>query len=114
AVLDNDFFDNSAHSLGTNGADEYQLTESRWEALASVYNSNLRDIYTWSKEGIYGLAGSAETNILDWTYAYFYIFNANQALEGIQKIEPTESEQLAWNNVKGSALFFRAYRYYQL
>lgn len=114
AILDIDFFDNSAHSLGTNGADEYRTTETKWEGLASVYNSNLRDIYIWNTAGVYGVGGTGETVVFDWTYAYYYIFCANQALQGIETIKPAQAEHAAWNNVKGSALFFRAYRYYQL
>ncbi len=86
------------------------MPEPRWNQLATESNSYLRDIYTWSKN----------INMLqyeqnqDWNRAYVYIFYANHALAGIGAITPAAGEQAAWNNVKGSAHFFRAFHYYAL
>jgi hypothetical protein len=44
----------------------------------------------------------------DWSYSYAAIYNANYCLEQIEKIDQN-SNLLSWNNVKGSALFFRSY-----
>jgi starch-binding outer membrane protein, SusD/RagB family len=111
AILDYNFLPgNSAHTLGANGSDEYIITEARWTQLATEAYAYLRDVYVWSKE----------INMLqyeqnkDWNRAYVYIFYANHALSGINAIKPTADEQAAWNNVKGSALFFRAFNYYAL
>lgn len=50
----------------------------------------------------------------DWSYAYTPIYTANYALEQLDKTPPTTTTQTAWNNVKGSALFFRAYYFSQI
>lgn len=111
AILDYNFMPgNSCHTLGNNGNDEFVITESRWNELATETNAYLRDVYAWSKQ----------INMLqyeqsrDWSSAYVYVFYANHALAGIDAITPAAGEQAAWNRVKGSAHFFRAYHYYQL
>lgn len=111
AILDYNFQPgNTAHTLGANGSDEFIITEARWTQLATESFAYLRDVYVWSKQ----------INMLqyeqndDWNRAYVYIFYANHALSGISNIQPAAAEQAAWNNVKGSALFFRAFHYYCL
>ncbi len=49
----------------------------------------------------------------DWDFPYRTIFYANTALDGLAKITGSY-DQAAWNNVKGSALFYRAHIFYQL
>ncbi|QEC40270.1 RagB/SusD family nutrient uptake outer membrane protein [Pseudobacter ginsenosidimutans] len=113
AIVDYDFnFQGgySAHTLGANGADEFIITEAMWNSLATGTSMYLRDIYTWAKD-INMLQYESNT---DWGRSYVLIFYANQALSGIASITPAASEQAAWNNVKGQALFMRALRYYHL
>jgi len=45
----------------------------------------------------------------DWSYAYQAIYNCNIALELLDKIDRTAVNGTAWDNVKGSALFFRSF-----
>jgi starch-binding outer membrane protein, SusD/RagB family len=47
----------------------------------------------------------------DWNYTYQAVFNCNIGLELLEKIERTNVNATAWDNVKGAALFFRAYYY---
>lgn len=47
----------------------------------------------------------------DWNYTYQAVFNCNIGLELLEKIGRTNVNATAWDNVKGSALFFRAYYY---
>jgi len=47
----------------------------------------------------------------DWSFAYRAVYNANLCLELIEKIPITSLNELQWKNVKGSALFFRAYNF---
>ncbi|MGF7229955.1 RagB/SusD family nutrient uptake outer membrane protein [Arachidicoccus sp.] len=44
----------------------------------------------------------------DWANLYNVVYISNLALEGIAKIQQTDVNENNWNNVKGSALFFRA------
>lgn len=50
----------------------------------------------------------------DWNAPYQRVLNANIVLEGIEKVIPATSEQADWNNVKGSALFYRSFDFYHL
>jgi tetratricopeptide (TPR) repeat protein len=50
----------------------------------------------------------------DWAALYTTVFNANLCLESLQKIERTLVNGKQWDNVKGSALFFRAYSFLTL
>jgi tetratricopeptide (TPR) repeat protein len=68
-----------------------------------------KNAYIWASD-IY--EGSKETG--NWGRLYQKIFYANVALEGIDKIQPSAVDQLAWNNIKGSALFYRAHAFFSL
>jgi len=50
----------------------------------------------------------------DWAKAYQRIFKANVVLESLQKIADPNSSLTEQNNVKGSALFYRAFNFYEL
>ena len=63
--------------------------------------------YQWKNDPYEGDEG------IDWNLSYQRILYANMALD-VDKVTPTISEQKAWDNVKGSALFHRAWNYYQL
>lgn len=47
----------------------------------------------------------------DWSTAYFVVFNANYCLEQLEGNAKTFANEQSWNNVKGSAHFFRGYIY---
>ncbi|MDE3184846.1 MAG: RagB/SusD family nutrient uptake outer membrane protein, partial [Bacteroidota bacterium] len=49
----------------------------------------------------------------DWEYMYRIVFYANNVLEGLEKIKNTDDPEV-YNQIKGSALFFRAYAFYQV
>lgn len=92
--------------LGTIAADEIQVDEQQLANLTPVHQ---RNAYLWKKEDLFEGEQSD-----DWNFGYRRILYANQVIEGIQKIKPENAQLDAWNNVKGSALFFRAFNYYQL
>jgi hypothetical protein len=50
----------------------------------------------------------------DWSKNYIPVYNANLSLEAIDKIPETNANKSQWENVKGSALFFRAYSFLNL
>lgn len=50
----------------------------------------------------------------DWSTAYLPVYTSNLCLEGLDKISQTPQNLEQWNNVKGSALFLRAYYFLNL
>lgn len=50
----------------------------------------------------------------DWSKSYQVVYNANMCLERLENIELTSSNRQSWENVKGSALFFRSFYYLDL
>lgn len=96
-----------SYELSLVGADEYTISEDLWRnGLKGTY-SYFKDAYIWADDVF------KENESKDWNRAYERILYANMALD-VEKISPSKTEQKAWNNVKGSALFFRALNYYQL
>lgn len=107
ALLDNTSVVNMANSqmLNAIGGEEYSVTRDAWQLTTSAMQ---RNAYIWAKDVFEGAASD------DWDRAYSRILYANSALDGIHQIKPTIGEQSTWNNVKGSALFIRAFAFYQL
>ncbi len=90
---------------GLMASDNYYLTYAAWQAATSATQ---RNAHIWKKEIYEGAPFS------DWTNAYALIENCNIILDGLQKIDRMPSNQLDWDNLKGQALFFRAYAFYNL
>ena len=67
-----------------------------------------RKSYIWAAD-IFGNVSAG-----DWNIPYKQIFYANVVLEGLGKISPPGAEQAEYNAVKGTALFYRAFAYYNL
>lgn len=88
--------------FGEASDDDYFLLQSKFNSLVTFS----QNIYTWVPN-----ANTVWEN--DWSKLYNPIYNANLSLEGLSKIPVTSSNRNAWNNVKGSALFFRAYFFLQ-
>lgn len=106
ALLDNDQVMNDHNpEIGLLGADNYYVTYDKWQA---ALNAQERNAYIWAKDIYQGEIGA------DWRYAYEQIEYANVALELLQHINQDNANQLDWNNIKGSALFFRAHAFFNL
>jgi len=106
-ILDNwrEMNSSSSHRLGIVGADEYYVADNHWRALSDPYEKNG---YIWADDVYEG------KEVDDWNAAYYRILLANMVLEGTDNIQPSPAEQEAWDKVRGSALFFRAWNHYQL
>ncbi len=106
AVLDNDnVMNKNSPALGTVGSDNYYTPFATWQ---SVPSKQARNAYLWAKDIF---EGSSST---DWLACYQAIEYANIALDGLKKIKPSPSDILQWNNIRGSALFYRANASYDL
>jgi len=95
----------SSHELSIIGADEYYISDNHWDGLRDLYQKNG---YIWADD-VY-----AGQDVDDWNAAYHRILLANLALEGLARISPLPDQRTAWEQAKGSALFFRAWNHYQL
>lgn len=82
--------------------DNYYLPTETW---GSLYREYQRNYYIWQKD---------DNDIVDWSQPYRNIFTCNVVLETLKTNIWSESEQTLANNLKGSALFFRASYFYGL
>jgi len=106
ALLDNNSVMNANYpSIGIVGADNSFVLDAVALTAGQV---NERNAYKWSKD-IYenSLEGGAH-----WQYPYQTIEYANVVLDGLAK--SNISENTTFNNIKGQALFFRSFAYYNL
>lgn len=102
SLLDNySVLNGSYRSLGEVASDNYYLTDQIW---AGTLESN-RNYYLWQP---YDMVLS------DWSVPYNCIFNANLILESLQQVTFSSSTRIEWNKIKGSALFYRGFNYYDL
>lgn len=91
-------------SLGELASDNYYMLTTDWQ---NFWDFRQTQTYIWASNVFNG-------TVPDWNNPYRGVFYANIVLENLQKIEKSETNKVQWNNVKGSALFFRAHAFYQL
>lgn len=108
ALLENvDIVNRATPGLLQLASDDYIfMSTTSWQS--TNYNAE-RNSYIWAKDLFEG-----QKNIKDWDVGYSGIFICNNVLEGLDKIEVTATNQKDWNNIKGWALFMRAYLLYDL
>ncbi|MGE8426714.1 MAG: RagB/SusD family nutrient uptake outer membrane protein [Sphingobacterium sp.] len=109
AWLDNTSKFNNSSSFGNMevSADNLYVPDATFNGLSSAA---ARNMYTWAKgnDDFYEGEGSAS-----WSDAYDKLLQVNAIIEGIDKVERS-SDPTRWDNVKGSALFYRAFYHYAL
>lgn len=105
ALLDDDYTMNLLFpTIGQVGADNLFVTDNKYLTL----DDDLRNTYNWT------VADYISTIVGDWDMPYAMIEKANIVLDGLDKIKTDQSNADLFNNVKGSALFFRGLAYYLL
>lgn len=115
ALLDNTVvFNSNDLFLDEIGAGDFYMLDATYNALkngGNVVAQLQHSAYGWVPD----FDDGEVLTVADWNNCYGRVFNANIILEGIQKIVPANgTEQTAWNNVKGAALFHRAYSHYSI
>jgi starch-binding outer membrane protein, SusD/RagB family len=111
AILNNNVYINGETSygitpaLGEAGSDDYYITDT---TFASKLSQIQRNEYIWASDPYPG------SDVDDWDNTYVCILYTNIVLDGLAKLTPSPSEQQAWNNAEGSALFIRSNQFYQL
>lgn len=83
-------------------ADNYFLKQKVFDGLNEVG----RKFYTWENP-VYNFNN-------DWAKAYITVYNCNLVLDKIKEIKRAEANKNDWDNVKGSALYYRASQYLSL
>jgi len=102
ALLDENVqMNNSSSSLGETACDDYFLAQDRLNALIVNY----QELYLWRLH---------QYTDGDWLYTSRPIYICNLVLERIKNIENNAGNLNAYNNVIGSALFFRSYYFLSL
>ncbi len=89
-------------SIGEVSADDYFLKQRVFDGLSEEG----RKFYTWENP-VYNFNN-------DWAKAYIPVYSCNLVLDKLKEIEMTALNMDEWNNVKGSALFYRASQYLSL
>ncbi|SEN05992.1 SusD family protein [bacterium A37T11] len=106
ALLDRTYIMNTRAAIyGEASSDNYYLSNEVWLSLSEAD----RNLYGWGDEIVY-YDGSDN----GWSSCYQAVYYANLALEQIVGIDKNTSSEDAWNNVKGSAHFFRGYYFYMV
>lgn len=105
-LLDNTSALNRSPVIGEASADDYYMTFGAWQNQYSPKDAN---IYVWAKE-----IWSGKTNIPDWNKPYNQVLYANVVLEQLSKVNRHSSNAIEYDNVKGNALFLRAWSFFDL
>lgn len=110
ALLDNDLIISGGYSAGSDphigalSTDDYYITDADYLNTDDYH----RAAYTWAKKIPF------QPGTKNWIGPYRVIFYANIVLDALNKLSKDKTEQLSYNNIKGSALFYRAFQFYNL
>lgn len=87
---------------GEISSDDFYLLPATWQTLTP----DRREPYLWR----------ADANVIfsDWSNPYNRILVANQVIETLEDIKPTQQQQIQWNSIKGAALLLRSMCLYTL
>lgn len=111
AILDNTtVFNTRQPYMADLGADEYYIVTDQFNTRVQ----HERNLYLWFPESTGPDYYAGSTIIGDWDYNYSAVFYANTALEQLEKINAQPADYAVRANIKGSALFYRAYAFYNL
>lgn len=105
ALLDNGYnFMNRTSYLTQVSDGDFEIDQSDIHSLDNVEKNS----YLWKSDVFEGDV------VMDWNLPYRQIFYANVVIEGLENIEIRDVNVQNYNEVKGSALFYRAYALNQL
>ncbi|OQP55888.1 hypothetical protein A4H97_20060 [Niastella yeongjuensis] len=104
ALLDNGYSNGNSTCYSEFLADNYYLTASAWSGATIDDRLN----YTWDKDAKLISRSSI------WNAPYSAIYNANLVLDYLPNIKISASDSTSYKNIKGTALFCRAFMFYQL
>lgn len=104
-ALADDYYNMNSSSpmAGEVGSDDYYVNSDDYSAL-SVQKDQQN--FVWQKDAL--------TYDGDWLSPYVAVYESNLILETLAKIPATAANAQQWNNLKGAALFYRAFAFSQL
>jgi hypothetical protein len=105
ALLDNDFAMGLTPVLGELSADNFYLTTALWQSIGP----REKNAYVWAPDIFEGIG-----DVADWNVPYKQVLYANVVIDGLKEMEIPPGKEQQKNHIKGSALFFRAYAFYNL
>lgn len=103
AVLNNSQMNGGSPAYLEFVADNFYLTTSAWNGSPIEDRTN----YIWDKNAI-------TPDFATWNDSYSVIYNTNFVLDLLPKIAFDKSEQSLYNDVNGTAHFWRAFMFHQL
>lgn len=105
AVLDNaGVFNSNYPNIGQLACDHYFLDEQNF----NLTNPTERNAYKWNRDIFEGRSSE------DYFLGYKIIAHSNIVLDGLKEIKVSPNEQPEFDNIKGQALFFRSFIYFEL
>ncbi|TDW99816.1 RagB/SusD family nutrient uptake outer membrane protein [Dinghuibacter silviterrae] len=110
-ILDNDNIMNGSlytgvvPSLGEIATTDYYVTDADYQSHLSFQEENE---YIWA---LYPYPGA---DVPDWDLPYQAILYANEVIGGISGMNVSATDQSEWNNLMGSALFYRSFFFFNL
>lgn len=104
-LMDNTQVMNISPALGEFSADNFYLTYSFWLLL----DTKEANAYIWASN-IYEGQGL----VIDWDIPYQQVFYSNTVLQGLAGIQPDSTNQTQWNTLEGTALFSRAFAFFNV
>lgn len=105
ALLDADPVMGLTPVLGELSADNFYVQQSSWPSMLTKE----KNAYIFASDIFNG-----ESNNLDWNKPYEQVLYGNVILEGLGKLTRTPDNAQQWDNIRGAALFIRAYAFYNL
>lgn len=88
---------NATPGVGASSADDYFMDVNSYNSKSIFF----QHVYTWRPYPY--------TFQNDWSQSYKAIYVANLCLERLALVERTAANGITWDNVKGSALFYKAF-----
>nr|WP_294991576.1 RagB/SusD family nutrient uptake outer membrane protein [uncultured Sediminibacterium sp.] len=105
AMLNADYMFQGQGFLSVVGNGQFSLSEADFNAISVGV---VQKAYIWAKDIYEGLFNS------DWEAQYKMVAVSNVCLEGLEKIQPSATTKADYDQVKGSAHFYRGLAFYQL
>lgn len=108
-LLDNLSIMNEAPYMQMIASDNFTITDAGYTGLSVP---SQRNSYAWTSSTSFDFYGGSRGE--NWEDLYTQIFYANVVLDGLDKIRPNEGSRKTWEQLRGSALFYRGLAYYNL